>query len=39
MLKKKFEEKGTKLEVVELENSADYGMFVKFGKEPLMEAA
>ena len=39
VLKKKFEEKGTKLEVVELENSADYGMFVKFGKEPLMEAA
>ena len=39
VLKKKFEEKGTKLEVVELENSAEYGMFVKFGDKPLMEAA
>ena len=37
--KKRLEEKGTKLEVVELENSAEYGMFVKFGDKPLMEAA
>ena len=39
VLKKRFEEKGTGFDVVELENDDGYGMFVKFGKEPLMEAA
>ena len=39
LIKKRFEEKGTGFDVVELENDDGYGMFVKFGKEPLMEAA
>jgi hypothetical protein len=39
VLKKRFEEKGTGFDVVELEEGDGYGMFVKFGKEPLMEAA
>jgi hypothetical protein len=39
VLKKKLEEKDTKLEVVELENRDGHGMFIKFGKEPLMKAA
>jgi hypothetical protein len=39
ILKKKLEEKDTKLEVVELENRDGHAMFIKFGKEPLMKAA
>ena len=39
VLKKRFEEKGTGFDVVELEKDDGYGMFVKFGKKPLMEAA
>ena len=39
ILKKKLEEKDTKLEVVELENKDGHAMFIKFGKEPLMKAA
>jgi len=39
VLKKKLEEKDTKLEVVGLENRDGHGMFIKFGKEPLMKAA
>jgi len=39
VLKKKLEEKDTKLEVVELENIDGHAMFIKFGKEPLMKAA
>jgi len=39
VLKKKLEEKDTKLEVVELENRDGHAMFIKFGKEPLMKAA
>ena len=39
VLKKKLEEKDTKLEVVELENRDGHGMFIKFGKKPLMKAA
>ena len=38
-IKKKLEEKDTKLEVVELENIDGHAMFIKFGKEPLMKAA
>ena len=39
VLKKKLEEKDTKLEVVELENRDGHAMFIKFGKESLMKAA
>ena len=39
VLKRRFEEKGTGFDVVKLENRNGYGMFVKFGKQPLMEAA
>ena len=39
ILKKKLEEKDTKLEVVELENRDGHAMFIKLGKEPLMKAA
>tara|TARA_A100001515_G_C4489739_1_gene182899 strand:+ start:138 stop:614 length:477 start_codon:yes stop_codon:yes gene_type:complete len=39
VLKKKLEEKDTKLEIVELENRDGHAMFIKFGKEPLMKAA
>tara|TARA_R100001510_G_scaffold13847_1_gene11020 strand:+ start:2617 stop:3093 length:477 start_codon:yes stop_codon:yes gene_type:complete len=39
ILKKKLEEKDTKLQVVELENRDGHAMFIKLGKEPLMKAA
>ena len=38
VLQKRFEEKGTGLDVVELEKGDGFGMFVKFGKEPLRKA-
>jgi hypothetical protein len=39
VLQKRLEKLDTNLEFVELENRDGYGMFLKFGKEPLMEAA
>ena len=39
ILKKKLEEKDTKLAIVELENRDGHAMFIKLGKEPLMKAA
>tara|TARA_B100000212_G_scaffold213372_1_gene161266 strand:+ start:322 stop:798 length:477 start_codon:yes stop_codon:yes gene_type:complete len=39
VLQKRLEKLDTNLEFVELENEDGYGMFLKFGKEPLMEAA
>ena len=39
VLQKRLEKLDTNLEFVELENAEGYAMFLKFGKEPLMEAA
>ena len=39
VLQKRLEKLDTNLEFVELENRDGYAMFLKFGKEPLMEAA
>jgi len=39
ILKKKLEEKDTKLAIIELENRDGHAMFIKLGKEPLMKAA
>jgi hypothetical protein len=39
VLQKRLEEKGTGFDVVELEKDDGYGMFIKLGKQSLMEAA
>ena len=39
MLQKRLEKLDTNLEFVDLENRSGYGMFVKFGKQPLQKKA
>ena len=39
VIQKRLEKLDTNLEFVDLENTDRYAMFLKFGKEPLMEAA
>jgi len=39
VLQKRLEEKGTMLDVVELEKGDGYGMFIKLGKQSLLKAA
>ena len=39
VIQKRLEKLDTNLEYVDLENTDGYDMFLKFGKEPLMEAA
>ena len=39
VIQKRLEKLDTNLEFVDLENTDGYAMFLKFGKEPLMEAA
>ena len=39
VLQKRLEKLDTNLEFVELENANGYGMFLKFGKQPLQKKA